>query len=83
MHRGSTRSYISVLVCLPQVQKGNLDAKPGAELRAPVRSGSPRYLLWGKPRAGHPPPANVPGAAVHFCLERCPGADRYSHLLPP
>lgn len=67
---------------LPTVQAGNMAARPGATLTAPLRAGSLRYLLWGTPRSGHPPPANIPGAVVHFCLERYPAADRFAHLLP-
>ena len=49
---------------------------------APVRAGSPRYLMWGRPRAGQHPPSPLGGARVLFSLEPCDAALAVAPMLP-
>ena len=49
---------------------------------APVRAGSPRYLMWGRPRAGQHPPSPLGRARVHFSLEPCDAALAVAPMLP-
>jgi hypothetical protein len=47
-----------------------------------VKRGSPRYLMWGMPRTGHPPPQPMgPAARLLFCLEACPAFVRQAARL--
>ena len=49
---------------------------------APVRSGTPRYLMWGRPRAGQHPPSQLGAAKLHFIYEPCPAVLRAAPLIP-
>ena len=59
---------------------------PGGEpaSTAPMRAGSPRYLMWGRPRAGQHPPSPLGAAKLRYSYEACDvvAAPRCAALLP-
>ena len=63
---------------------GENGAEPsGHPNSAPVRSGTPRYLMWGRPRVdAGPPPASLGQAKVHFMFEPCPAFLAAAPLVP-
>ena len=63
--------------------RGADGAEPtGGASVAPVRAGSPRYLMWGRPRAGQHPPSPLGRARVHFALEPCDAALAVAAAVP-
>ena len=66
---------------MPAVGPGGAEPT-GAPGSAPVRQGSPRYLMWGRPRAGQHPPSQLGRAKLHFVHETCPALLRAAPLIP-
>ena len=66
---------------MPAVGPGGAEPT-GAPGSAPVRQGSPRYLMWGRPRAGQHPPSQLGKAKLHFVHETCAPLLRAGALIP-
>jgi hypothetical protein len=67
---------------LNTVQRPSKGDAPGANVQVSIKRGSPRYLMWGMPRTGHPPPKSLEGARLLFCLEACPAFVQAAPFLP-
>ena len=66
---------------IPTVDKNGREPV-GEPSSAPIRAGSPRYLMWGRPRAGQHPPAQLGDARVHFIYEPAPMLSHAKALIP-